>query len=107
MPEVAVGSFFIMLVMGFGFMFVGITRSFNWTKLFSILSLAIFVGLALLVAPGPDIVAEKTITDGTTTWTERQIILSSDVFWLSYVFMGLAILNVVLFINNIWRVENN
>ena len=107
MPEVSAGTFFIMIVLAFGFMFVGVARTFNWSKLFSIFAFAIFAGLSLLIAPGPDVVASKTITDGTDTWTETQIILSSDVYWLTYIFMGLSALNVILFINNIWRVENN
>lgn len=106
MADFSAGLFFMMMILSFGFMFLGFTRYFNFTKFFSIMSFAVFLGLSLMV-PGNEIVSEKTITDGTDTWTERQIIIGTDGYWLSYVFIGLSILNFVLFINNIWRTQDN
>lgn len=107
------GIFFIMIVFAFGFMIWGFIRSANlFTSILRIVSIALFMGLALFMGAGQSVVSTTSevvnsqgigpageiipITSNSTT--TNVIIPSSEGNWLSWIFLGFAILNMVLVI---------
>lgn len=104
------GLFYIMLGLGFGFMAWGFIRSASlFTSILRMLSISLFMGLALFIGSGQEVVATTTQTVNSqgidpngaivalvsTSTSEDVIIPANEGAWLSWVFTGFGILNMV------------
>ena len=111
------GIFFFMLVFAFGFMIWGFVRSASlFTSILRVISIVMFLGLALFMGAGQSV--ETTTTESVTSQgigpngeiiplvsnstTTNTVIPSSEGSWLSWVFMGFAILNMILVIREVF-----
>ena len=104
------GLFYIMLALAFGFMVWGFIRSASlFTSILRILSISMFMGLALFIGSGQEVVATTTETvqsqgidpNGlivplvSNSTSVNVIIPQGEGSWLSWVFTGFAILNMI------------
>jgi hypothetical protein len=107
------GIFFFMLAFAFGFMIWGFVRSASlFTSILRIISIVMFMGLAMFMGAGQEVTTttnESVTSQGigpngeiiplvSNSTTTNTIIPSSEGSWLSWIFMGFAILNMILVI---------
>ena len=96
-----VGLFLLLAGLAFiltlvSFRYLGTAQAF-----LRVLAMAIFLILAVSVVLDDGVKSEKTITDGASTWTETSIFVSSDDYWISYIFIGFGMLNFILMFKDI------
>lgn len=104
------GLFYIMLALAFGFMAWGFLRSASlFTSILRIMAISLFMGLALFVGSGQEVVATSTeikeyqgVGEGgvvvplvSNSTSIDVIIPQNEGSWLSWVFTGFAILNMI------------
>ena len=110
MPQLETGVFVFMLVFSFGFMIWGFLRSASvFTNILRIVSIAAFFGLALYMASGYEVLSTQEITMTSTqgyteTTTQKDILIpANDAAWLSWIFTGFGILNMVLVVKDVFQ----
>jgi hypothetical protein len=98
------GLFLIMLIMGFIFMFVGFKKGDNIAAFFRIIAVAMFALIAVVIGTGEGVSQTITSTDGYNTWTETNVLVPEGEggYYLSYVFTGLSIFNLIAFVKESW-----
>lgn len=111
------GLFLIMAVLGFGFtLFAFKSGVGKMGGLLHIIALALFVGMALFMSIGTEVSTTTTggnelhyngtgqLIENVTKADTRNVFLSggTDSFWLSFVFMGFAIMNLMMFIRDVY-----
>jgi hypothetical protein len=106
MPQLETGVFAFMLVFSFGFMIWGFLRQASiFTNVLRMISLAAFFGLALYMASGYEVASTTVMTSstGVTETTKSTLIPANDAAWMSWLFMGFGILNIVLVIREVFK----
>jgi hypothetical protein len=104
------GIFIIMLAFSFGFMIWGFMRNASmFTSVLRLISITVFMGLALFVGSGVEVSATSTETKNyeqvdangiihplNSTTTSKDILIPQDgALWMGWVFMGFGVLNVI------------
>ena len=108
MATLEAGLFFFMLVIAFIFTFFAWRTIGAMSGLLHMVAMAFFVGLAIFMASGYQVAStsSSTYNDGTTQWnqTSTYVIMQGGTssYWLWYVFFGFAILNLSMFIRDVW-----
>ena len=111
------GLFAIMLILGFAFTFFAFREGVGkMGGLLHIIALALFVGMALFMSVGTEVSTTTSggnelhyngtgaLIENVTKADTQNVFLSggTDSFWLSFVFMGFAIMNLMMFIRDIY-----
>jgi len=97
MATMETGIFVILVAMAFGFMLAGFKVKWPLSPFLRFISIAIFFGTAVLMASGMGVQTTRTMTDGSTTWTETTPLIpagGSGVV-ISYIFIGMALVNLM------------
>lgn len=110
MATLEAGIFVMMLAFAFGFMAWAWITTNNNTRgglgagFFYILSMVLFLGMSIFVGSGYEVAATSTMTDGSTTWTEERVLIpeGEEGFWFTWVFTGLAVVNIFLFVRAVY-----
>lgn len=104
--DLELGSFILMNFIAIGTMMLGLfPKDRIIIGAMMIIAMIMFFVVALFMVGGYDVVVVKTFTDGSTNWTERQIVISHDnAPGISYAYLGLGTLCFVLFIMR-WRMQ--
>lgn len=125
MPTVETGFYLLILIMAFSFTLIGfISRTQNIKGLFHIVGVALFMVLTVWGVSGYEISTsiteeiETAVADPDTatggdllfftennTRTEVFITGGESTSWLGYAFLGLAALNLVIFVKDVWKAE--
>ena len=107
------GVFLITIILSFGFMIWGFIRSSSlFTSILRMVSMAMFMGLAVFIGSGVEVSASSTestqyqqVDDGgnvynlTSENTKKDILIPADDSpWLGWVFMGFGMLNVIFIV---------
>jgi len=107
------GVFLITIIFSFGFMIWGFIRSASlFTSVLRMLSMALFMGLAIFIGSGVEVSTtsvettqyQEALENGNimnlnSTNTINDILIPSDkATWLGWVFMGFGVLNVIFVI---------
>ena len=108
------GVFLITIIFSFGFMIWGFVRSASmFTSILRMVSLAMFMGLAVFIGSGVEVSATSTestqyqevnpttgtITNLVSTNTIKDVLIPADnSAWLGWVFMGFGMLNVIFIV---------
>ena len=102
-----IGIFIIALGFGFIFTFVPFNTSQAVRGFLHIGAMALFLVLGVMSSSGFEVSQTNILTDGETTWTETRLLISegTDNTWISIMFYGLAIYNLVFFVRDIFKGE--
>ena len=107
------GIFLITVILSFGFMIWGFIRSASmFTSILRMVSMAMFMGLAVFIGSGVEVSASTTettqyqesLSNGTimnlnsTNTIKDTLIAENDSAWLGWVFMGFGMLNVIFIV---------
>jgi len=107
------GVFLITIIFSFGFMIWGFIRSASlFTSILRMVSLSLFMGLAVFIGSGVEVSATSTeesqyqqvdangfVHQLTSTNTVKDVLIPADnSTWLGWVFMGFGMLNVVFIV---------
>jgi len=107
------GVFLITIIFSFGFMIWGFIRSASlFTSILRMVSLAMFMGLAVFIGSGVEVSATSTeetqyqqvdsngfVHQLTSTNTINDVLIPADnSTWLGWVFMGFGMLNVIFIV---------
>jgi len=107
------GVFLITIIFSFGFMIWGFIRSASmFTSILRMVSMAMFMGLAVFIGSGVEVSASTTettqyqesLSNGTimnlnsTNTIKDTLIPENDSAWLGWVFMGFGMLNVIFIV---------
>ena len=107
------GVFLITIIFSFGFMIWGFIRSASlFTSILRMVSLSLFMGLAIFIGSGVEVSASSTestqyqqVDSGGNVYnlisenTKKDILIPADnSTWLGWVFMGFGMLNVVFIV---------
>ena len=106
------GLFLFLLAFSFGFMFWAWMRQASiFSSILRIVAIAMFFGLALYVGSGIEVGTTTTQDtaiytpagweNGTTT-TKTILLAEGSASWMSWVFMGFAILNMILLVKQVF-----
>lgn len=122
--QLETGIFVFMIAFSFGFMIWGLIRLASpFTYLLRVISIVMFLGLSLFVGSGYEISATTSQTNTSTyesinplsgaivplnstdTITTKEVFIpeGTEGSWLSYIFLGFAILNMALVVKDVWR----
>ena len=106
------GLFVFLLAFSFGFMFWAWMRQASvFSSILRLVSISVFMGLAVYIGAGVEVgttmvhseqsmgPAGMTITNSTTTTV---LLAAGSASWMSYVFFGFAILNMVLLVKDVF-----
>ena len=98
------GLFILLLVMAFIFTFIGMRSTSNTSSYFKIIAVAIWLIMAVISGAGEGVMATSTSTDGIETWTTERVFIPEGEtgFYLTYIFTGLAIWNLVMYVKETW-----
>ena len=99
------GLFLMLIIMGFIFMFVGFKKGDNIAAFFRIIAVAMFALIAVVMGSGEGVVSTTThISDSGEQWTTSDTFVTEgeDGYYLSYVFTGLSIFNLIAFVKESW-----
>lgn len=108
MPTVETGFFLLVLALSVAFTFGAYKSVGNVKGILHIIALALFAVLGAYTAAGYEVSTSHSTTynDGFNQWNETgtDVFISSGstTYWISYVFMGLAMLNLILFVKDVW-----
>ena len=108
MPTIETGFFLLLLALAVTFTFGAFKTVGNVKGILHIIGVALFAILGAYTAAGYEVsTSHSTIyDDGLTQWNETGtdvfIASGTDTYWISYVFMGLAMLNLILFVKDVW-----
>lgn len=119
MPFVDTGLFLLVLGMAFIFTFGAFKSVGNVKGILHIVALALFAVLGAYTGAGFEVSTVTTsgqelhynatghlILNVTSPETHQVLISPGDsTFWISYVFMGLASLNLILFVKDVWMAQ--
>jgi len=111
MPTIETGFFLLILALAFVFTFGAFKSVGNVKGILHIVALALFAVLGAYTGAGYEIATTHatSYSDGVTTWTETGtdvfMAAGDDTYWISYVFMGLASLNLILFVKDVWMAQ--
>lgn len=99
MPTIETGFFGLLVGLAFLFTFIGSRDRMPGTFL-RVVAMGIFMVVGIMMSAGYEVAATTTTTDGATTWTESKVFIpgGEDSFWLTYIFMGMAGFNLIMFI---------
>jgi hypothetical protein len=101
MPAAAMlelGTFALFNIMAFGFLIYGGLKHLPMSGLLHLVSMVIFFGLAFMMFNVEDIGTTNTITDGSTTWTDKKIFMADqETDLLIWIYMGLATISLLSF----------
>ena len=107
------GVFLITIFLSFGFMIWGFIRSASlFTSILRMVSLSLFMGLAVFIGSGVEVSATSTeetqyqqvdangfVHQLTSTNTIKDVLIPADESpWLGWVFMGFGMLNVIFIV---------
>lgn len=106
------GLFLFLLAFSFGFMFWAWMRQASiFSSILRLVSISVFFGLALFIGSGQEVGTTTTQDtaiytpagweNGTTT-TKTILLAEGSASWMSLVFMGFAILNMVLLVKEVF-----
>lgn len=108
MPTIETGFFLLILALAVTFTFGAFKSVGNVKGVLHIIAMALFAVLGAYTAAGYEVSVSHTTTynDGTTQWNETgtDVFMSggTGTYWISYVFMGLGMLNLILFVKDVW-----
>lgn len=108
MPTIETGFFLLLLALSVTFTFGAFKTVGNVKGILHIIAVALFAILGAYTAAGYEVSNSHSTTydDGLTQWNETgtDVFISggTDTYWISYVFMGLAMLNLILFVKDVW-----
>ena len=97
MSTIETGIFAILVVMAFAFMLFGFRVKWPLSPFLRFIAIALFFGGAVLLASGVGVQTTRSISDGTKTWTETTPLIPAggSGVWISYIFVGLAVINLL------------
>jgi hypothetical protein len=106
------GLFIFLLAFSFGFMFWAFWRNASiFSSILRIVSIAMFMGMALYIGSGAEVgtttqhsetqtgPAGITVVNSTSTTI---LLAEGSASWMSYVFFGFAILNMILLVKEVF-----
>ena len=93
-----------MIAFGFGAMFFAFRMQWPLSPFLRFISIALFMGTAVLLASGMGVQTTRTLTDGSDTWTEITPLIPADGtgIWMNYIFLGLAVMNLIFVVKEIY-----
>jgi len=106
------GLFIFLLAFSFGFMFWAFIRNASvFSSVLRLVSIAMFMGMAVYIGSGVGVGTTTNLTEtqigpaGNTTITSTQttvLLAEGSASWLSWIFMGFAILNIILLVKEVF-----
>ena len=102
--DLELGTFIFLNLIAIGTMILGmIPKDRLIIGAMMLVAMIMFFVIALFMVGEYDVVVVKTFTDGATTWTERQLIISdANTQGISWAYVGIATTCLILFIMR-WR----
>lgn len=101
MPAAAMlelGTFALFNVMSFGFLAYGVLKHLPLSGILHLVSMVLFFGLGFMMLGVQDVGTTNTISDGTTTWTDKEIFMAdNETDILVWVYFGLATIALISF----------
>ena len=108
MATIETGFFLIITIMAFGFMIYSFKFAINVSPILRTISIVLFFTIGLYLVSGYGVASTSTTTDGTTSFTETKYILQEEAegFWLGFVFVLLAFVNMFLMYMDFFKKNN-
>lgn len=101
------GLFILLLGLALLFSFLGMRTTENTGSMFKIIAVAMWAILAVVLGSGEGVIAsvESVNNDTGETWnTTRTFIEAGESgYWMAYIFTGLAIYNLAMFVKQGWQ----
>lgn len=113
------GVFVLILGLGFAFTFFAFKAVGNVRGILHIIAVALFAILGAYTAAGAEVSTSITggselhynatgyLIENVTRADTRQVFIASgeSYYWISYIFMGLASLNLIIFVKDVWSAQ--
>ena len=92
------GTFALFNLLAFGFLFYGNFKHLPMSGILHIVSMTVFFGLGFMMLDVQDIGVSSTMTDGTTTWTDKKLFMGdNETDILVWVYFGMATIALISF----------